>query len=80
MTRQYERPALPKGAQWGTQPARHGAGIDAAYIYPGRAVLELEGRTWTYTPGTCPRNGDYTTEWVLDGTVLICCGCGLDCT
>lgn len=44
-------------------------------------VVYLEGRTYKYTPQNCEMESlQGHTEWVLDGTILICIGCGLDCT
>lgn len=73
---EYEAPALDdQPAEWGERPTSHGGG----YVYPGRAVLILAGRTWEYRPEDCPRMEE-TGEWVLEGRVLVCPACGLDCT
>lgn len=53
---------------------------DRELVYPGRRVLELPGRTWPAArPEECA-DADSTGEWVVGGRVLVCRGCGLDCT
>lgn len=49
-------------------------------IHPGRGVINIPGRTWDYTPATCPLDDAARGEWVLDDQFLVCPGCGLDCT
>lgn len=49
----------------------------AARITEGRHILILPGRTWEHTPEHCTVPG---TEWVAGGLVLMCTGCGVDCT
>ena len=48
------------------------------FVAPGRRVVNLPGRTWASIPGECTADSD--TEWLVDGKVLVCTGCGLDCT
>jgi hypothetical protein len=74
--RPFARPDLPDGARWGRQPRHHNGG----YVYPGRAVLVLAGHQWPHQPETCPVSDLALGEWHLDGQVLTCTGCGLDCT
>lgn len=58
-------------------PAWHGP--DHEYVFPGRQVVAVADRVWPYPPEECPM-GDADTEWVNNGTALICRGCGLDST
>ena len=79
------------GARFGTvEYAHHHAPDDlglataeqlanAGGIAPGRRVLHLPGRTWAATPDTCTDFSEHG-EWVLGGMLLVCPGCGLDCT
>jgi hypothetical protein len=75
-TGSYMRPELPEGYMWvPTGSEWH----DDQPIHPDRAVLHIPGRVWLNTPDECTDDsGD--GEWVLDGAVLVCPGCGLDCT
>lgn len=42
---------------------------------------EVQGTQWPFTPDTCEVSDDpHHTEWILNGTTLVCVGCGLDCT
>jgi hypothetical protein len=46
-----------------------------------RPVVQLEGRTWPFTPDTCEVADEPDhTEWIENGTTLVCTGCGLDGT
>jgi hypothetical protein len=46
-----------------------------------RPVVQLEGRTYPFTPDTCEVVDEPgSTEWVLGNTTLICTGCGIDGT
>jgi hypothetical protein len=83
----YQAPELDGLATWGQMADNHGGG----FVYPGRAVLVLPDRTWESTPEDCPRGaaleeGNHAyiwvmpCEWVLDGRVLVCPVCGVDCT
>lgn len=71
------------GAQWVPTPAgTHGAAdlmLFPAGIYPGRQILSIPGITHPFTPDTC-RDVDAPGMWVLDDLVLVCRGCGIDCT
>ena len=54
----------------------HGSGSDFEYVSPGRLVVE---GTWPENrPETCKI--EYETEWIAKGQILVCTGCGLDCT
>lgn len=70
-------------AHWTPTDARsHGAPdlmMSPAVIYPGRKILSLPGITHPFTPETC-RDIDAPGMWVLDDLVLVCRGCGIDCT
>lgn len=50
-------------------------GPDDEPIYPGRLVA---AGNWPDEPRTCQHVGPGT--WHDEGTVLLCPGCGLDCT
>lgn len=70
----YEAPELPEGYKW----VPTGAVWHRGHVFhPGRMVLHIPGRVWLDTPDECYAGG---TEWVLGGAVLVCTGCGLDCT
>ncbi len=43
-----------------------------------RKVITVTGRTWAHTPDTCLTD-EYRGEW-LNEDILVCTGCGLDCT
>jgi hypothetical protein len=46
-----------------------------------RPVVAVEGRTYPFTPDTCELADEPNhTEWIKDGTILICIGCGIDGT
>lgn len=56
--------------------AHHGSGPGYEYVSPGRLVVD---GTWPENrPETC--DSDYPTEWIADGQIQVCTGCGLDCT
>jgi hypothetical protein len=65
-----------RGYTWSTSSPTDHAG---AFVWPGRRVLQIRGHVWPYPPSTCPM-GDFDTQWLCEGTVLVCSGCGLDCT
>lgn len=71
------------GAHWTPPNTRfHGAPdlmMFPAGIYPGRQILQLPGVTHPFTPDTC-RDVDAPGVWVLNGLVLLCSGCGIDCS
>lgn len=62
-----------------TTPAHHGPDPVYGYVAPGRVVVEVAGREWPSMPEACVA-GDMDTEWVAEGAVLVCVGCGLDVT
>jgi hypothetical protein len=76
MTTAYEPPDLT-GTQitWG-DGARSHAGY---YVYPGRRVALIPGRTWPNAPEECVAEVA-ETEWLAGGRLLVCLGCGLDAT
>lgn len=76
----YLNPALigRDDATWGEEARFHTP--DRRYVYPGRKVLELTGLEWPHAPEECPGTDEYGTEWLLENTVLVCKGCGLDAT
>lgn len=54
-------------------------GRDRDYVVPGRRIARIPGREWPNDPEKCTA-GMRDTEWILDGRVLLCTGCGLDGT
>lgn len=48
-------------------------------VVPWRRVISIPGITWLDEPETC-LSWWATPQWLLDGQILICPGCGLDCT
>lgn len=72
--------APPDVTGWGyawslSSPTAHAG----AFVWPGRRVLQIPGHVWPHHPSICPM-GDLNTQWLCDGTVLVCAGCGLDGT
>lgn len=63
---------------WGDEAAYHTP--DREFVYPGRKVLQLTGLSWPHVPEECPGHAEYGTQWLLEDTVLVCRGCGLDST
>lgn len=45
-----------------------------------RPVVKLPEGCWPYTPEYCEYAEFTQGHWDRDGMVLICAGCGLDCT
>jgi hypothetical protein len=55
-------------------------GSEETFVWPGRQVVDVPGRTW---PAARPEECTDETnagEWLGDGAVLVCPGCGLDST
>ena len=75
---EVEPPPGPVGAGWSWRPTPAYHGFSRGYVYPGRQILDVPGRTW---PAGRPEDCTSTDpgEWVCDD-VLVCTGCGLDCT
>lgn len=61
----------------GPPVAYHGSQTQG-WVYPGRAVIE--GSWPAAIPEHCTATDDESTEWIAGRTVLVCTGCGLDCT
>lgn len=58
------------------QVERHGM---TEFVWPGRRTVQLGGRTWPAArPEECTDSGR-PTEWITP-EILVCTGCGLDCT
>lgn len=53
-----------------------GVGHDPSYKAEKR---EVQPGDWPHTPQTCLAD-EFPNEWRQGGTVLVCTGCGLDCT
>lgn len=49
--------------------------------FPGhnRQVVDVPDRTFPFTPDTCLVDL-HKGEWINNGTILVCTGCGLDST
>lgn len=80
MPEQFDRTNVPDlteiGGHWDPRLIySHGDGPAAV----GRLVAVLPGRSWPSTPEECTA-GHFDTEWILDGRVLLCLGCGIDAT
>ncbi|GHH25591.1 hypothetical protein [Streptomyces rubradiris] len=73
----FEYP-LPEGVTMRTEPVLF-HGPDRDFVYPGRRAVDVIGRTWPAArPEECT-NTEWRGEWIA-GQVLVCTGCGLDCT
>jgi hypothetical protein len=71
---------LPEGAVVRDEVVRYHL-MDGArtFVAPGRRVIDLPGWTWRAArPEEC-ENGTWDGKWI-EGKVLLCTGCGLDCT
>lgn len=69
-------PAAIPGITYRDQTVEYHGYWEHGYVSPGRPVVD---GTWPENqPETC--NDDYPTEWIANGQILICTGCGLDCT
>lgn len=48
---------------------------------PGEQWRKVQPGEWEYTPETCLlATVEGTSTWSSDGKILVCDGCGLDCT
>jgi hypothetical protein len=76
----YKADDLPEGAVVRDEPvAYHLAGDEKQYVFPGRRVIDVPGWTWPAArPEEC-QNNEWSGKWFED-KVLLCTGCGLDCT
>jgi hypothetical protein len=69
-------PAIIDGISYRPTPvAYHGTG-DHEYVWPGRPVVA--GDWPRLRPEDC--DSTYDTAWLMDGQILVCTGCGLDCS
>lgn len=78
----YESDEIPDltevGGHWDDRPVKwHGTAGD--FVCPGRRIARLPARDWPHEPEECTA-GMFDTEWILDGQVLLCVGCGIDAT
>lgn len=69
------------GVSFGTTvyPIHHSEPEHMEGIAPGRFVVDIPDRSWPTAPDRC-RDYSGRGEWILDGSVLVCSGCGLDVT
>jgi hypothetical protein len=76
----YLNPKLigPEDGVWGREARFHTP--DREYVFPGRKILELTGHEWPHSPEECPGQAEYGTQWLMEDTILVCKGCGLDST
>lgn len=75
----YQPPGPPEGLMWNPTPvAYHGRTHEIrSAVYPGR--LALAGEWPAARPEECD-DESRTGVWLAGGQILICPGCGLDCT
>ncbi|MDG9674879.1 hypothetical protein [Micromonospora sp. DH14] len=71
------RVTLPLANPHPGPPVMHHGGHLQEWVYPGRPVIE--GNWLAAIPEHCTA-ADGLTAWIADRTVLVCTGCGLDCT
>ncbi len=58
-------------------------GMGHAETYGREVITEDDSgpRKWPFQVHTCLYSGEqFATEWVRNGEILVCIGCGLDCT
>lgn len=62
-------------------PVRQMMGYGHYNPHHREVVPDPDGNTWPYTPDTC-EYGDEPghTRWILNNSILVCTGCGLDGT
>lgn len=64
------------GGRWNQRRVNYHHGEPTAR---GRLIACIPGREWPNEPEQCEA-GMFDTEWILDGRVLLCLGCGIDAT
>lgn len=77
----YRKEDLPEGATVRSDPVGgHREGADLYFVAPGRRVIDIPGQTWPAArPEECGNGGNVRTRWFGE-KVLLCLGCGVDCT
>lgn len=57
------------------------AGFGFGHFGVTKETIGVDGFEWLYKPWNCEfADKKYKTRWVKNGTILVCLGCGLDCT
>ncbi len=86
MQLQYESDEIPDlseiGGHWDPREVRVHGSVEVGlpgWVAPGRRIARIPGRQWPNEPEEC-RDDTGKGEWILDGRVLLCRGCGLDAT
>lgn len=72
------RATLPLAGPHPGPPVRYHGSQARGWVYPGHMVIE--GDWPAAIPEHCTATDDELMEWVGEGTVLVCTGCGLDWT
>ena len=76
MESEFEPDLSPIGGTWGKrQPEYHRDPMNRIAL--GRRIAHIQGIEWPYQPEDCQVDKN---EWILDGQVLICTGCGINGT
>lgn len=77
----YKIEDIPEGASIRDEHVRgHREGGELYFVAPGRRVIDIPGETWSAArPEECEGGTDVKTRW-YENKVLLCTGCGLDCT
>ncbi|MCG5466720.1 hypothetical protein MED01_005762 [Micromonospora sp. MED01] len=72
------RALLPLANPHPGPPVMHHGSHTQEWVYPGRLVIE--GNWPAAIPEHCTATDEGLTDWIANRTVLVCTGCGLDCT
>lgn len=77
----YTADELPAGASARSElVSGHLEGGELYFVAPGRRVIDISGTAWPAArPEECQNNGNVKAQW-HENKVLLCQGCGLDCT
>jgi hypothetical protein len=77
----YKTEDLPAGATVRDEVVRgHQERGELYFVAPGRRVIDVPGHTWPAArPEECQNDGNVKAKWIEE-KVLVCQGCGLDCT
>ena len=72
----HYQPTAVAGITYRPDPVEYHGKQERGYVYPGRPVVE---GAWPFPrPEEC--GDDQPTRWIADRQILVCTGCGLDCT